>query len=103
MAEEEIKTLSICNEDSKILGHERAKFDGFGEYKYKIKERVEELMELTKKELPHIDVYLLWLCTVDYIIREELKIEIDEQKAVEFYKKFQEERETFLYDNVKIE
>ena len=89
--------------DSEVFGHERAKFEGFGNYKYDIKERVNELMELTKKEMPHMDNYLLWLCTLDYIIREELKLDINETEAEEFYKKFQDQKETFIYNNVKIE
>ena len=96
--------LIINNEDSEVYGHQRAKFEGFGDYgKYEINDRVNELMEALKKENPKIDNYLLWLCTVDYILREELNIEIDETEAKEMYEKFKEERNKFIYENVKIE
>ncbi len=36
-------------------------------YKLPIEERVNEIMEATKKEYPNIDNYLLWLCAVDYV------------------------------------
>lgn len=37
----------------------RAKFNGFGIYKLPIEERVNELIELTKKEYPNMDNYLI--------------------------------------------
>ena len=40
-----------------IYDCERAKFDGFGTYKLPIEERVNEIMEATKKEYPNIDNY----------------------------------------------
>ncbi len=36
-----------------------AKFDGFGTCKLPIEERVNEIMEATKKENPNMDNYLL--------------------------------------------
>ena len=46
----ELQTIYDC---------ERAKFNGFGTYKLPIEERVNEIMEITKKEYPTIDNYLL--------------------------------------------
>ena len=37
-----------------IYDCERAKFEGFGTYKLPIEERVNEIMEATKKEYPNI-------------------------------------------------
>ena len=48
-----------------VFDVERAKFEGFGTYKLPIEERVNEIMEATKKEYPNIDNYLLWVCAVD--------------------------------------
>ena len=45
-----------------IYDVDRAKFEGFGTYKLHIEERVNEIMEATKKEYPNVDNYLLWLC-----------------------------------------
>ena len=53
-----------------VYGVERAKFKGFGEYKIPIENRVNEILELTKKEYPNVDNYLLWLCAVDYVLDE---------------------------------
>ena len=50
---------------------DRAKFEGFGTYKLPIEERVNEIMEATKKEYPNVDNYLLWLCAVDYVLEEK--------------------------------
>ena len=54
-----------------IYDCERAKFEGFGTYKLPIEERVNEIMEATKKEYPNVDNYLLWLCAVDYVLEEK--------------------------------
>ena len=54
----ELKTIYDC---------ERAKFNWFGTYKLPIEERVNEIMEMTKKEYPTIDNYLLWVCAVEYV------------------------------------
>ena len=54
-----------------IYDVERAKFDGFGTYKLPIEERVNEIIEATKKEYPNMDNYLLWLCAVDYVLEEK--------------------------------
>ena len=58
----ELQTIYDC---------ERAKFNGFGTYKLPIEERVNEIMEMTKKEYPTIDNYLLWVCAVDYVLEEK--------------------------------
>jgi len=54
-----------------IYDVERAKFNGFGTYKLPIEERVNEIIEATKKEYPNMDNYLLWLCAVDYVLEEK--------------------------------
>ena len=54
-----------------IYDCDRAKFEGFGTYKLPIEERVNEIMEATKKEYPNVDNYLLWLCAVDYVLEEK--------------------------------
>lgn len=42
--------------------------------------RVNELVELSMKEFPDVDKYFLWVCAVDYVMREEMKIEINEEE-----------------------
>jgi hypothetical protein len=37
--------------------------------------RVNELVELSMKEFPDVDRYLLWLCAIDYVLKEEMKID----------------------------
>ena len=37
--------------------------------------RVNELVELSMKEFPDVDRYLLWLCAIDYVVKEEMKID----------------------------
>ena len=54
-----------------IYDVERAKFEGFGTYKLPIEERVNEIIEATKKEYPNVDNYLLWLCAVDCVLEEK--------------------------------
>jgi hypothetical protein len=54
-----------------IYDCERAKFEGFGTYKLPIEERVNEIMEATKKEYRNIDNYLLCLCAVNYVLEEK--------------------------------
>ena len=43
----------------------------FGTYKLPVEERVNEIMEATKKEYPNVDNFLLWLCSVDYVLEEK--------------------------------
>ena len=40
----------VSTNETQIYGYERAKFDGFGSYKLDIKQRVDELFEICKKE-----------------------------------------------------
>jgi hypothetical protein len=42
--------------------------------------RVNELVELSMKEFPDDDKCFLWVCAVDYVMREEMKIEINEEE-----------------------
>jgi hypothetical protein len=87
-----------------IEEYERAKFNGFGEYeKYPhVKDRVNELMKLTKESYPKLDNFLLWLMVYDYVIRDELKIEIDDIKAKELYEKDQEKLKIDTYEGIKV-
>jgi hypothetical protein len=48
----------------------RAKFGGFQTYTLPFEERVNEIMEATKKEYPNVDSFLLWLCAVDYVLED---------------------------------
>jgi len=99
---EQIETLNIDN--SKVYGYEKAKFNGFGDYgKYDIKDRMNELMEMCKKEYPSMDNYLLWLSCLDYVIRDELKEDVNENEALKFYEDYKKEKETLIYNNVKVE
>ena len=47
-------------ESETVYGLDRAKFKGFGKYKLDIENRVNDILELTKKEYPNVDNYLLW-------------------------------------------
>ena len=42
--------------------------------------KVNELVELSMKEFPDVDKYFSWVCAVDYVMREEMKIEINEEE-----------------------
>ena len=68
-----------------IYDVERAKFNGFGTYKLPIEERVNEIIEATKKEYPNMDNYLLWLCAVDYVL-EEKGLKKDNERKIFIYK-----------------
>ena len=57
-------------ESDTVYGLDRAKFEGFGKYILDIENRVNDILELTKKEYPNVDNYLLWLCAVDYVLEE---------------------------------
>ena len=73
-------------DDKTVFGYERSKFKGFGEYNNELlKEnegRINELVEITKKELPTMDNYFIWLCAVDYMMEElgikDKNVKIDE-------------------------
>jgi hypothetical protein len=85
-----------------IYDCERAKFEGFGTYKLPIEERVNEIIEATKKEYPNIDNYLLWLCAVDYVL-EEKGLKKDEDDGVKMYEEYIKERKMFIYNTVKVQ
>ena len=64
----------VEDNDKTVYGYERNKFKGFGEYENPIlkdnEARINELVEMTKKEYPTIDNYLIWLMAVDYMMEE---------------------------------
>ena len=99
---EELERLK--NDPDKVFTYERAKFTGFGTYdKYDINDRVNELMEQCKKQYPNLDNYLLWISTVDYILKEELKVEtISHEQANEWYENFMKERDKREYQSVQL-
>jgi hypothetical protein len=80
----------------------RAKFKGFGEYKLPIEDRVNEIMEMTKKEYPEMDNYLMWLCAVDFVL-EEKGLKKDNENGVKMYEEYLKQRKTFIYNNVQVE
>ena len=80
----------------------RAKFKGFGEYKLPIEDRVNEIMEITKKEYPEMDNYLMWLCAVDFVL-EEKGLKKDNENGVKMYEEYLKQRKTFIYNNVQVE
>ena len=84
-----------------IYDVERAKFEGFGTYKLPIEERVNEIMEATKKEYPNVDNYLLWLCAVDCVL-EEKGLKKDNVDGVKMYEEYLEQRKIFIYNSVKV-
>jgi len=45
-------------------------------------ERVKQLIELSKKEFPHIQEYFIFLMSVDYHCREEVGMEIPENEEL---------------------
>jgi hypothetical protein len=85
-----------------IFDVERAKFEGFGTYKLPIEERVNEIIEVTKKEYPTMDNYLLWLCAVDFVL-EEKGLKKDNEDGVKMYEEYVKQRKTFIYNNVRVE
>ena len=84
-----------------IYDCERAKFEGFGTYKLPIEERVNEIIEATKKEYLNVDNYLLWLCAVDYVL-EEKGLKKDNEDGVKMYEEYLEQRKIFIYNNVRV-
>ena len=84
-----------------IYDVERAKFEGFGTYKLPIEERVNEIMEATKKEYPNIDNYYLWVCAVDCVL-EEKGLKKDNDDGVKMHEEYMKERKTFIYNTVKV-
>ena len=85
-----------------IYDVERAKFEGFGTYKLPIEERVNEIMEATKKEYPTVDNYLLWLCDVDYVL-EEKGLKKDNEDGVKICEEYVKQRKIFIYNTVRVE
>jgi len=85
-----------------IYGVDRAKFDGFGKYKLPIEKRVNEILELTKKEYPEMDNFLMWLCAVDFVM-DEMGLKKDCDEGQNFYEKYLKERKTFIYQGVSVE
>ena len=85
-----------------IYDCERAKFEGFGTYKLPIEERVNEIMEATKKEYPNLDNYLLWVFAVDCAL-EEKGLKKDNEDGVKMYEDYVKERKIFIYNTVKVE
>ena len=85
-----------------IYDYERAKFNGFGTYKLPIEERVNEIMEMTKKEYPTMDNYLLWVCAVDYVL-EEKGLKKENENGVKMYEEYVKQRKTFIYNTVHVE
>ncbi len=79
------------SESETIYGVDRAKFEGFGTYKLDIENRVNEILELTKKEYPNVDNYVLWLCAVDYVL-EEMGLKKDSDEGTQMYEKYLNER-----------
>lgn len=65
--------------------------------------RVNELVELSMKEFPDVDKYCLWVYAVDYVMREEMKIDIDEdiQKTVDEMSKLRNDKKV-LYECVSL-
>jgi hypothetical protein len=45
-------------------------------------DRVKQLMELSKKEFPHISEYMIFLMSVDYHCREEVGMVIPEDEEL---------------------
>ena len=80
----------------------RAKFEGFGTYKLPIEERVNELIEMVKKEYPTMDNYLIWLCAVDFVL-EEKGLKKDNENGAKMYEEYIKQRKTFIYNSVKVE
>ena len=89
-------------ESETVYGLDRAKFEGFGKYKLDIENRVNDILELTKKEYPNVDNYLLWLCAVDYVL-EEMGLKKETDEGTQLYEKYLKERKTFIYNTVKVE
>ena len=50
-------------------------------------DRVKQLMDLSKKEFPHMAEYMIYLMSVDYHCREEVGMDIPEDE--ELIKKYQ--------------
>ena len=58
-------------------------------------ERVKQLMELSKKEFPHIQEYFIFLMSVDYHCREEVGMDIPENE--ELIKRYENKKSKLIY------
>ena len=83
-------------EKKTVFDYEQAKFR-LGEYKLPIEDSVAEIVEACKKEFPEINMSLLWVATVDYVMKEELKIDKkkDDNEGKELYEGYLKERKYF--------
>ena len=45
-------------------------------------DRVNNLMEMSKKEFPHLEEYMIFLMSVDYHCREEVGMDIPENEEL---------------------
>ena len=92
-------------DNNTIYNYPRNKFKGFGEYENpKLKDneaRINELVEMTKKEYPTSDNYLIWLMAVDYMM-EELGIKEDKNIGKSLYEESLRERNKLIYDSVQL-
>jgi hypothetical protein len=93
----------MSNIDTNMYGCERYKFKGFGEYKLPIEARVNEICEQTKKEFPDVDNYFIWICAVDFVMYDEMKIERDSEAGKKLYEDFVNERDKVIYSCVQLE
>ena len=85
-----------------IYDCEKAKLKGFGTYTLPIEDRVNEIIEMTKKEYPTMDNYLIWLCAVDYVL-EEKGLKKEKEHGAKMYEEYVKQRKTFIYNNVTVE
>ena len=53
-------------------------------------DRVNNLMEMSKKEFPHLEEYMIFLMSVDYHCREEVGMDIPENE--ELIKKYENKK-----------
>ena len=50
-----------------------------------------------------MDNYLVWVCAVDYVMFDEMKLEKDTEAGKELYESFINERNNITYNCVKLE
>ena len=66
--------------------------------------RVNELVELSLKQFPNVDKYLIWVCAVDYVMKEEMKLNIDDEdiklKVDEIYTSRNENK--YVFENITL-
>ena len=49
-----------------------------------------------------MDNYLLWLCSVDYVL-EEKGLKKENENGVKMYEEYVKQRKTFIYNTVHVE